>query len=380
MKNNQTIPGPGSRLTKIRLQLLHWISRLELSGGIAGEQDVGRLLLSPALKGSLKEKEKIKVKTKNSIKMKSKHQILKWMAMLVILFGSVTGAWAQVGTLTLPGDETVCFNSTHNYGVVANPTSGYQWTIIPGSGGAGTMTAGASQNLMNVTWITSGTCTLRVIELNANSCTSEPVDILISVLPELLPGTASANQTISYNGTPTLLSSTAPTGGTGTYSYQWETNATGTWAVIPGANALTYQPGPLTATTSYRLQQTSETCGTVTSNEVTITVLPQLTAPVIAAGQTICSGLAPAEITMPTAPTGGNGTYTYQWETNASVTWAAIPGATRTAHTPGALTATTSYRLVATATGAQNGGLVPNSNEVQITVNPLPVTSPIYHD
>ena len=111
-----------------------------------------------------------------------------------------------------------------------------------------------------------------------------------------------------------------------------------------------------------------------TSNVVAITVLPILTAPVVAADQTICYNAIPAALTTTTLPTGGNASYTYQWQSSANGTsgWTDITGATLATYAPPALTATTYYQLIATATGAQSCGVMPTSNVVTITVNPLP--------
>ena len=57
-------------------------------------------------------------------------------------------------------------------------------------------------------------------------------------------------------------------------------------------------------------------CGSVVSNVLTITVNPQLIAGSVAASQTICYGATPAALTSTGLPTGGVGTYTYQWKSS----------------------------------------------------------------
>ena len=47
---------PNIRLTKLILQMHYWLSNLELSGGFVGEQDVGQLLSKPAYSNSIKGK------------------------------------------------------------------------------------------------------------------------------------------------------------------------------------------------------------------------------------------------------------------------------------------------------------------------------------
>ena len=157
------------------------------------------------------------------------------------------------------------------------PTAGstYAWTIIPGTGGAGSITSGSSpNNRISVTWTGSGTCVLQVNETTP-TCSGLPVTIEVTVLPAFTPGTATADQSICYNTIRALLNGTAPSGSTGTFTYQWESSTDGgtVWTAIPGASGLTWQPGSLTQTTAYRLVQTAEgTCGTGLTNTVTITV------------------------------------------------------------------------------------------------------------
>src|ERR1035437_450530 len=159
--------------------------------------------------------------------MKTKLQFLRWIMMLMLLVGAM-GAWAQVGSLTKIGDMTVCLNSIESYGVMPTTGSTYTWSIIAGTGGAGTITNGAvPNNLITVNWTNSGTCTLEVLELNSTGCSSVINSILITVLPGLVVGSASASQTICYNTVPAPLTSVNPTGGTGSYTYQWDSSPDG---------------------------------------------------------------------------------------------------------------------------------------------------------
>jgi len=201
-----------------------------------------------------------------------------WSAVLMLSLLS-TGGWAQVGSLTKTGDLTVCLNSTTAFGVVETPGSTYAWSLIPGTGGGGTLLEGtAPNNLISVNWLTAGTCTLQVIETSA-TCTGQPVTIQVTVLPVIVPGVASADQIICFNTIPELITATEPNGGSGTYEYQWEFSTDGgsSWEPVANANSLTYQPGPLTETTAYRLQQDSEgSCGAVTTNSIQIMVQPEI--------------------------------------------------------------------------------------------------------
>jgi hypothetical protein len=197
---------------------------------------------------------------------------------LVLIFANVFTSLAQVGSLTNTGDMTVCISSDESYGVVPVTGSTYTWSIIAGTGGAGNISTTASSNLISVNWTNPGTCTLRVIESNG-TCTGLPVEILITVLPGLIPGTAGSDQTICYNSVPALITATAPTGAPGPFTYQWESSTDNgtTWTAISGANSLTFQPGALTQTTLFHLKQTaSGGCGDATTNSVRITVQAQV--------------------------------------------------------------------------------------------------------
>ena len=284
----------------------------------------------------------------------------KWGATMVI----TVLAMNVKGQYTKTGNDTVCVGVTKNYGVLLNTGSSYVWSIAPVTGGNGTLTPAA--NLSTVNWTTAGKATLQVTETNTQGCDSI-VSITVVVNPALKSGTASADQTICDSTSPAVLLATAPTGGDGTYTYQWESSTDGgtTWTDITGATALSYAPGNLTKTTQYRLKQTGS-CGTVNTNVVTITVNPAVTAGMANANQTICNNTVPATI-VATAPTGGTGTYTYQWEfsTDGGVTWTDISGASALTYTPVALTQTTLYRLKQ----AGSCGMV-TTNAITITVNP----------
>ncbi len=194
--------------------------------------------------------------------------------------------------------------------------------------------------------------------------------VAITVLPALTAGSIAANQTVCAGTTPAPLTSTAAaTGGTGTFTYQWESSADNvTWAAIPGATSATYAPRALTATTYYRRQVRSGTCPATPSNTVTLTVVPALSAGSIAASQTLCAGGTPTPLTSEAPATGGTGSISYQWESSTNnSTWTPIAGATGATYAPGRLSATTSYRRRASSGSACAPVL---SNAVTITVAP----------
>ena len=71
---------------------------------------------------------------------------------------------------------------------------------------------------------------------------------------------------------------TAPTGGTGTYTFQWQSSPDNSaWTNISGATLSGYSPPALSASTYYRRTVTSGSYSPVNSSPVLITVSPQVT-------------------------------------------------------------------------------------------------------
>ncbi|QNP51518.1 PKD domain-containing protein [Hymenobacter qilianensis] len=193
--------------------------------------------------------------------------------------------------------------------------------------------------------------------------------VAITVLPALTAGTIAADQTVCA-GSPVapLTSTVAATGGTGTFTYQWESSSDNTtWGAISGATGESLTPGPLTATTYFRRLVRSGPCASLSST-VTITVAPALTAGSIAANQALCAGGTPAPLTSETPATGTADNIAYQWELSAdNTTWTPISGANGPAYAPGQLSATTYFRRRASS-GTTCAPVF--SNVVTITVAP----------
>ena len=370
--------------------------------------------------------------------MKTKLQFLRWLMML-ILSASALGAWGQVVGLTKTGNMTVCLNSTEPYGVMPTANSTYNWNIVAGSGGAGTITPGAlPNNLISINWTNVGTCTLQVTEINSNNCEFiiNSIVITVSALP-LVPGITTP---VTYCQNTTAVPLTAT--GTGLL---WYTTATG------GTGSST-APTPSTATvgsTSYWVSQTNASSCEGPRAEITVTVNALPAAPLITSPVTYCQNATASALTATgtnllwyTAATGGTGSSTaptpstatvgstsyWLTQTNASscegpraeiiVTVNALPVPTITGTTP--VCATTTDVVYRTETGMSNyvwtisaGGTITaggttdkvtvtwntagnqtisvnyeNANGCSagtptsktVTVNALPATSPIYHN
>lgn len=274
---------------------------------------------------------------------------------------------------TIGSSQTICYNSVPAaFTNITSPSGGtaltYQWQQSPAGMGAWTNIAGATALSYSVPVGLTASTDYRRVTTSGNGCGTEYSNVItIIVYPNLTSGSVGSAQTICYNTIPAGLTElTAPSGGTGTYTYQWQSSPdNSTWTGIGGATSSTYSPGALTATTYYRRQVTSGSCGTVNSASLMITVYGNLTPGSIGSAQSICFNTIPAGLTQITPPTGGTGTYTYQWQSSPdNSTWTSIAGATLSAYSPGALTTTIYYRRQVTSGACGTA----NSASVLITV------------
>ncbi|RYF86776.1 MAG: PKD domain-containing protein, partial [Chitinophagaceae bacterium] len=202
------------------------------------------------------------------------------------------------------------------------------------------------------------------------TCESDTARIVVTVNPKIANNTIAADQTIcnGSNAQP-LTQQGSIGGGNGSYQYQWQQSTDGgtTWTNISGATNTGLSPGVVTGDTKYRRVVVSSTCSD-TSNIVTILVQGSLTNVAVGVDQTICAGGQPDTV-RGQLPTGGNGTFAYQWESSSTglAPWSPIPGATAQDYYPPTLTVTTYYRRKVTS-----GQCSVYSSPVMITVNPKP--------
>jgi hypothetical protein len=282
----------------------------------------------------------------------------------------------QPGTAT--GTQTICYGETPSALIASEPTGGspsiskdlvgytYQWEQHNGIDWEIITTA---TNLSYQPGTLTTTTTFRLAQIDTY-CNPEDVvytnEVIITVFDELTPGTATGTQTICYGQIPAAFEANAPSGGSlGTskepvgYTYQWQKHNGIDWDDVQSAEALIYQPGTLTQTTTYRLAQSDAYCNpvqTVYTTAVTVTVLDELIAGTASGTQTICYGTTPQQLSA-TAPTGGHSAYgkgpvgyTYQWQYKSvdqkyPDSWIDILLAEALTYQPGTLTQTTTYRF-----------------------------------
>lgn len=229
----------------------------------------------------------------------------------------------------------------------------YQWQSSPDNTFANPTNVGTNSTSFTPTGLTATTY-YRVQVSSTSSTTANSGYVVVNVYPQIVPGAITPPmQTINYNTAPGLLTSAAANGGNSSFTYQWYTNASGSYQPISGATSLTYLPPVLTATTSYEVVVTSNGA-TATSAAATVTVYPQLVAGAITpATQTIGFNATPGALTAAT-PTGGNGYYYYQWffRTVNDGGWTYIPNAVSPTYSPGALSISTTFEIVVTSNNA----------------------------
>ena len=245
-------------------------------------------------------------------------------------------------------------------------TTTYQWE--ENNGGTWQPIAGATGIQYSTILGTPGSYEYRVQIQQDPGCEATSNIVSVNVLPD-------PSVSISVNSTDlcvggTAIFSSSVTGGSGSNSYQWEFNNSGTWQPVSGATSSTYSilllnPG----TFEYRLVVTQSSGCSSTSAPASVTVVADPTVSVTLPSSDICEG---GQVTMTANVSGGSGTSDFQWQENSSGTWQNIPGATLGFYTTPVLTVGSySYRVIV----SQNEGCAVTSAASTITVVADPTVS-----
>jgi hypothetical protein len=275
---------------------------------------------------------------------------------------------------TIGSDQLICYGATPSIISVAGVETGgigsntYQWYSSPDNSSWSAASGSSTGQNYQPPALTSKTYYRKAI---INSCkTLYTNTVTIDVRTNLTSGSIGNDQTICYNDTPAIIATLEnPSGASNSFTYAWESSLNNSsWNPIPGANLVSYQPPALPQTTYFKKRVIDANCNSQYTNTVTVTVRLAFSIGSIGSSQTICNGITPTILTNATAPTGGQGTYTYLWESSLNNTdWSIITGATESSYQPGALTATKYYRRKVTDALCGNG----YNNTVTITVKPV---------
>jgi hypothetical protein len=222
--------------------------------------------------------------------------------------------------------------------------------------------------LAPTTALTTGTY---FVSQSPNGFESLRTPVSINVISSTVNNTIGNTQTICSGNTPLPLTGSVPTGGTGVYTYLWESASssagpfTSTLVVSPN-----FSPPVLTSNTWYRRQVFSGICSSI-SNSVAITVDRPIINNDISSSQTICFGTTPATFISGPSLSGGNGIgYSYVWESASAISgpYSAAIGTNNTGnYSSGTLNANTWFRRQVSS------GVCPAvySDTIRITVDPL---------
>ena len=184
----------------------------------------------------------------------------------------------------ISGNRTICSGGDPAVFTETIPATGigltYQWQFSLTSGaGPWTDISGATNATYDAPGpITQNTFYQRVVKATVNGFDCFAISNFITVfVNNVTPSTIAGNQSLCSNLDPAAFTVTSAATGTGTLSYQWQSNTTGcggSWADISGATSATYNPPTITQTTYFQVRVTSTLNGrscSSTSNCIEVT-------------------------------------------------------------------------------------------------------------
>lgn len=288
-----------------------------------------------------------------------------------------------------PAGSNICVGGFATMSVTATggtPILVYQWQSAPALGGPYTdVVGGVGGSTASYTTPVLATTTYYHVVISAagdgcNTATSN--NITVTVISDPIINTQPLGNTICNGGTHTMTVSAS--GGTPTLHYQWQyslSNSPYSWVNI-GADLNTYTTVALSATTYYQVivTATGSDCNTTISNQVTVTVVPDPTIDSQPTDATICSGTT---TTLTVLTHGGTPSLVYQWQyslSNSPYNWINVSGGSggnTNAYTTAALSATTYFHVLISATGSGCDPVTSNPVAVHIphiTTQPVSAT------
>ena len=290
----------------------------------------------------------------------------RWMLMMLIL-AYACRAWAQSD----PSPSQTVFKGNEPYLVTATPGSTYTWNVAPGTSGNEWRINGTGNNI-TVDWNIAGVYTLSVVERNSGGCLGQPRAVVVTVneRPDVT-ATPASEAICSGSATNIALSSNI-----GTATFAWTAALTSGTAsgFSDGAGATIAQTLTNTATTAATVTYTvTPTVNTSTGTPITvvITVYPLPVPTVTPTVNPVCFGTAGVIFT--TEP----GMSSYTWAVRGGLVTA---GGTSTDNTV-TVTWNGSGPYSVSVNWVNAHGCTSTGPAVQnVTVTPLPSTSPIYHN
>lgn len=233
---------------------------------------------------------------------------------------------------------------------VSLPAWSYDWQTSTNGGASWTTVFTGTSAALPYQYnpgVTSQTLLVRRV-IYSGGCDNSSNILTYEVQQAVAGNTIAADQTLCGTGTPAPLAGSIATGGSGTYTYQWQSASAlaGPYADIFGANGQGYSPGVISSTTYFKRVVTAGVCPANTSSAIAVTILPPIAGNSISSNQSFCGSGDPALLSASGVLTGGNGIYTYNWQesTDGGNNWSLVAGAIGATYDPPALSQTTIYR------------------------------------
>jgi hypothetical protein len=262
---------------------------------------------------------------------------------------------------------SICIGGNTNLSVVGGSLgTGASWKWYKDGCASGTSIGTGATISVNPTQTTTyfvraeGDC-------NNTACAS----VQVAVNPASVGGTLASDRTVCGGSNGGLLSLTGNIGSILRWEYSG-TNAVGSYSVIQ-SSAASLMVGAVYQDLWVRVVVKSGDCAEATSNTIKITLQWPIANNYIGTSETICSGNTPLALNA-YSPTGGDGSYSYQWQRRTTGTWSNISGATGFGYAPGPITENTEFRRVVSTGGACSSN---PSNVVLISISPESQVYPV---
>jgi large repetitive protein len=309
-----------------------------------------------------------------------------WYQVVISATGNGCGAITSTSTTvqvvrdveiqTITNDLTLCQNATDNITVVGQNGTGaynYRWETTLDTNAAWTplATTGATQT---VDASAVGMRYYRVwVGADGVGCGPVPSRIVKVDVKQPLQVTDPADITACLGNSGVMV--VTASGGTGTYTYKWQsstTSPTAGFTDLANSNSPSYLPDSTTLTTTYYRVIVSDSgtgCGADTSAAATVRLSPDMSIAMSVNEITECLG---GNERITAVVSNGVGTKSYQWQvstTNAQGSFTNISGATDSFYIPSSTAAEQAvryYRVIVTATG--NGCGAAESSATQVTI------------
>jgi len=265
----------------------------------------------------------------------------------------------------------VATSTQYQYGISSGWTNSTVMTWTCSGCTFSGLSSGTPLPYVTVTWTASGWIKVQTLTPGGSATLN------VSLYPTLVPGsiTFGGTQAINYNSTPASIVCSGASGGYCTspnYTYLWYSSPDGVnFTSMSGQTSLTLSFGTttLTSTMYYRLKVTETNSGNTALYPVaTVIVYPPLVSGTISpSSQTANFDQSPASPFTVSGTSGGNGTYSYAWQSCATSngTYTPISGATSSSYTPSGSTTPIWYEVV-----QSSNGVPVTSAAVELTFNP----------